>query len=205
MPIDQQERERRHQLIQEHYAAENDHDLERIMDTFAKDAVMQYNHQSFSDDEQIRWAHGYLGMSAAPGALCGLKTIIDEEHFTAEETVIEGRMCGNHGAVRRRPRRPRLHRRPGAGDRLAPGPGGRRPGSGRLRRRVGPRLHELQAGNTFGGAAVQPGGRRGPRAAPAPGLRAPRPANPGRRAPGRRPGAARAAPGPGAGGRAAGS
>ncbi len=96
MPIDRQERERRHQLIQEHYAAENDHDLERIMATFAKDGVMQFNHQSFSDDEQIRWAHRYLGMSAAPGALCGLKTIIDKEHFTAEETVIEGRMCGKH-------------------------------------------------------------------------------------------------------------
>ena len=56
MPIDAQERERRRALIREHYAAENDHDLERIMDTFAADAVMKYNHQAFSSDKEIRWA-----------------------------------------------------------------------------------------------------------------------------------------------------
>ena len=96
MPLDDQERERRRALIHEHYAAENEHDLERIMDTFARDGVMEYNRQSFSSDEQIRWAHGYMGMSAEPGALSGLRAVIDEEHFTAEETVIEGRMCGKH-------------------------------------------------------------------------------------------------------------
>ncbi len=96
MPIDDQERERRRALIHEHYAAENEHDLERIMDTFAKDGVMHYNHQSFPSDEQIRVAHTYIGMSAAPGALSGLRAIIDEEHFTHEETVIEGRLCGKH-------------------------------------------------------------------------------------------------------------
>ncbi len=80
----------------EHYAAENEHDLERIMDTFAKDAVMHYNHQPFSSDEEIRRVHGYVGMSAAPGALSGLQHIIDEEHFTDDETVIEGRLCGKH-------------------------------------------------------------------------------------------------------------
>lgn len=96
MPIDPQERERRHRLIIAHYAVENDHDLDGIMATFAKDGVMQYNHQSFSDDEQIRWAHGYMGMSSEPGAISDLRAIIDEEQYTAEETVIEGRMCGKH-------------------------------------------------------------------------------------------------------------
>ncbi len=62
----------------------------------AKDGVMHYNRQSFPSDEEIRWAHGYIGMSAAPGALSGLKATIDEEHFTDDETVIEGRLCGKH-------------------------------------------------------------------------------------------------------------
>ncbi len=35
-------------------------------------------------------------MSASPGAFSGLRHIIDEEHYTDEETVIEGRMCGKH-------------------------------------------------------------------------------------------------------------
>src|SRR6266851_1217941 len=98
MPIDDRERERRRALVRAHYAAENDHDLERIMATFSKDGVMLYNRQTFPGDETIRWAHGYMGMSAAPGAFAGLRAVIDEEHFTDAETVIEGRVCGKHSS-----------------------------------------------------------------------------------------------------------
>jgi hypothetical protein len=96
MPIDDRERERRRALVHAHYAAENAHDLERIMRTFSKNAEMQYNRQSFPTDETIRWAHGYIGMTAAPGAFGGLRAIIDHEHFTDEETVVEGRLLGRH-------------------------------------------------------------------------------------------------------------
>ena len=98
MAIDERERARRHALVRAHYAAENDHDLERIMKTFSPDGVMLYNRQEFPSDETIRWAHGYIGMTAAPGAFSGLTTIIDEEHFTDTETVIEGRLCGTHSS-----------------------------------------------------------------------------------------------------------
>ena len=96
MPIDDRERERRRELIRTHYAAENDHDLDRIMATFSKHGVMVYNRQTFPSDETIRLAHSYMGMSAVPGALAGLRAIIDEEHFTDAETVIEGRICAKH-------------------------------------------------------------------------------------------------------------
>ena len=96
MPIDAREQERRRALIEEHYAAENDHDLDRIMDTFADDCVMQYNHLPFQGDEGIRGAHILLGMSSSPGAFSGLRHIIDEEHYTDEETVVEGRLVGKH-------------------------------------------------------------------------------------------------------------
>ncbi len=96
MTIDPTERARRRALIEEHYAAENDHDLERIMDTFADGAVMHYNHLPLEDDEAIRGAHILIGKSDAPGALSGLRNIIDAEHYTNEETVIEGRMRGKH-------------------------------------------------------------------------------------------------------------
>ncbi len=98
MPIDERERARRHALVRAHYAAENDHDLERIMKTFSADGVMLYNRQEFPSDETIRWAHGYIGMSAAPGAFSGLVVTIDAEHFTDEETVIEGRVRGRHSS-----------------------------------------------------------------------------------------------------------
>ena len=57
------------------YAAENDHDLERIMATFSKDGVMLYNCQEFPSDEMIRWAHSYIGMSAVPGAFRRLRAV----------------------------------------------------------------------------------------------------------------------------------
>lgn len=98
MPIDDTERARRRTLLHAHYAAENAHDLEGIMHTFSKDGVMLYNRQEFPSDETIRWAHGYMGMSAAPGAFGGLRAVIDAEHFTDAEIVVEGRVCGSHGA-----------------------------------------------------------------------------------------------------------
>ena len=96
MPIDATERERRRALLKQHYAAENDHDLDRIMDTFADDAVMHYNRLRLEDDEAIRGAHTLIGMSASPGAFSSVRAIIDEEHYTDEETVVEGRLCGKH-------------------------------------------------------------------------------------------------------------
>jgi predicted ester cyclase len=98
MPIDDRERERRRALVRAHYAAENDHDLERIMATFSNDCAMLYNRQTFPSDQTIRWAHGYMGMSAAPGAFAGLRAVIDQEHFTDAETVIEGRVSGKHSS-----------------------------------------------------------------------------------------------------------
>ena len=96
MPIDDRERARRRALLHAHYAAENRHDLEGIMGTFSGTAEMLYNRQSFSTDETIRWAHGYIGMTADPGAFTRLRAIIDHEHFTDEETVVEGRLLGTH-------------------------------------------------------------------------------------------------------------
>ncbi len=96
MPIDAREQERRRALVKEHYAAENDHVLDRIMNTFADDGVMHYNHLAFEGDAGIRGAHILIGMSASPGAFSGLRAIIDEEHYADEETVVEGRMIGKH-------------------------------------------------------------------------------------------------------------
>jgi hypothetical protein len=96
MPIDDNERDRRRRLLHAHYAAENRHDLEGIMATFSESAEMQYNRQSFPSDETIRWAHGYIGMTEAAGAFSRLRAIIDHEHFTDEETVVEGRLLGKH-------------------------------------------------------------------------------------------------------------
>jgi hypothetical protein len=96
MPIDDRERARRRALIAAHYDAENVHDLDRIMATFSPDAEMIYNRQSFPEPDAIRLAHGYIGFAGAAGAFTGIHNVIDGEHFTADEIVIEGRLCGTH-------------------------------------------------------------------------------------------------------------
>lgn len=96
MPIDEGERARRRALIEAHYAAENAHDLERIMATFSPRGEMLYNRQSFPEPEAIRLAHGYIGFSDAAGAFAGIHNEIDAEHFTDDEIVVEGRLCGTH-------------------------------------------------------------------------------------------------------------
>jgi len=87
--------ERRHALVQAHYAVENHHDLDAIMKTFAGQAEMLYNRQPFRDHDSIRAAHDYMGFAAA-GAFEGLRTVAEHEHVTADEIVIEGRLFGRH-------------------------------------------------------------------------------------------------------------
>jgi predicted ester cyclase len=94
--IDGTERERRRALVRAHMAAENRHDLDGIMRTFAGTTEMVYNRDSFPSHDAIRGAHAYMGFSVAPGAFAGLRLVADAEHFTADEIVIEGRLCGKH-------------------------------------------------------------------------------------------------------------
>lgn len=96
MPIDERERARRRALLDAHYAAENQPDLERIMKTFSPHTEMIYNRTVFPDHESIRQAHGYIGFSAAPGAFTGIRTVRDHDHFTDDEIVVEGRLVGRH-------------------------------------------------------------------------------------------------------------
>ena len=56
---------------------------------------MLYNRQSFADHDGIRQAHGYIGF-AGNGAFSGLHDVTDQEHFTDDEIVVEGRLCGKH-------------------------------------------------------------------------------------------------------------
>jgi len=96
MPIDSTERERRRTLLRDHLAAENDHDLDKIMRTFSEATEMLYNGQSFTDHERIRRAHRYFGWASAQGAFARTRVVTDQEHFTDDEIVIEQRLLGKH-------------------------------------------------------------------------------------------------------------
>jgi len=94
MPITDSEKTRRRAQLKPHYDAENDHDMDGIMATFAPDCEMLYNRIPFTG--HIREAHDGFGFSGTGGAFKDIHNHIDGEHFTENEIIIEGRMCGKH-------------------------------------------------------------------------------------------------------------
>jgi len=97
MPIDNEERERRRTLLRAHLAAENDHDLDRIMRTFSDGTEMLYNGRSFIDHESIRWAHGYFGWSSVQGAFAGARGVTE----AVEGNGARRSRCCHRSATRR--------------------------------------------------------------------------------------------------------
>lgn len=88
------ERERWRRLVHAHVAAENAHDIDAIMATFAEHAITQINDEDNTTHEAIARGHVFFGLSAAPGVLSDLQVIHEREHFTDEEIVYEGRFHG---------------------------------------------------------------------------------------------------------------
>jgi predicted ester cyclase len=95
MTVDDTERRRRRALLKAHYDAENDHNLDKVLATFADKTEMIYNGQVFDTREAIGQAHTYMGFSG-DGALADLRNTVDHEHFTDDAIVVEGRAHGIH-------------------------------------------------------------------------------------------------------------
>ena len=96
MFITDSEKNRRRALLKTHYDVENDHDINGIMATFAPDGEMLFNRFPFTDPQSIRGAHGLIGFSGTDGAFEDIHNYIDVEHFTEDEIIVEGRLCGKH-------------------------------------------------------------------------------------------------------------
>ena len=96
MPITDSEKTRRRALLKTHYEFENSHDMNGIMATFSPEAEMLYNRAPFTNPQSIRYAHGLLGFSGTGGAFEDVHNYIDGEHFTDDEIIVEGRLCGKH-------------------------------------------------------------------------------------------------------------
>ncbi len=94
MSITDSEKTRRRALLQTHYDVENGHDMNGIMATFSPDGEMLYNRIAFSDSQSIRDAHALIGFTGTDGAIQDIHNYIDGEHFTDDEIIVEGRMCG---------------------------------------------------------------------------------------------------------------
>ncbi len=96
MPITDSEKARRRALLKTHYEVENAYDMDGIMATFAPESVMVYNRTPFTEPQSIRDAHRLIGFSGTDGAFNDIHNYIDGEHFTEDEIIVEGRLCGKH-------------------------------------------------------------------------------------------------------------
>ena len=96
MPITDSEKARRRALLKTHYEVENAYDMDGMMATFAPESVMLYNRIPFTDPQSIRDAHVRIGFFGTEGALKDMHNYIDVEHFTEDEIIVEGRLCGKH-------------------------------------------------------------------------------------------------------------
>ncbi len=96
MPITDSEKTRRRALLKTHCDVENSHDMNGIMATFSPDGEMLYNRMPFTDPQSIRYAHGLMGYSGTGGAFEDIHHYIDDVHFTEDEIIVEGRLCGKH-------------------------------------------------------------------------------------------------------------
>lgn len=96
MPVDERERARRRRLVEAHVAAENAHDIDAIMATFAPHAVGQNNGDVGTTSEAIRQGHVFFGLSHEPGIFSELQVVHEVEHFTDEEIIYEGHFSGVH-------------------------------------------------------------------------------------------------------------
>jgi ketosteroid isomerase-like protein len=81
--------------LEAHVAAENRHDLDALMATFAPDAVMEVNARRFDSPDAIRAAHESLGFGEG-GAVSQLRVAESRRSFTADGIVVEGTIVGRH-------------------------------------------------------------------------------------------------------------
>ncbi len=96
MSITDSEKTRRRALLKTHYDVENSHDMKGIMATFSPDGEMHFNRIPFTDLQSIRDAHAQIGFFGTVGAFEDVHNYIDSEHFTDDEIIVEGRLCGKH-------------------------------------------------------------------------------------------------------------
>jgi hypothetical protein len=94
--IDDKQRDRRRQLVHAHMDAENRHDIDAIMATFAPHAINAMNGFVATDAATTRLLHEMGGFAATPGAISELKVVPLVEHITDNEIVFEGYLQGWH-------------------------------------------------------------------------------------------------------------
>jgi ketosteroid isomerase-like protein len=83
-----------------HVAAENAHDIDALMATFAPDAVMEVNQRRFDTPDAIRRAHERMGFGPdGAGGISDLRVVEGRRTLTDDGIVVEGRITARATAT----------------------------------------------------------------------------------------------------------
>ena len=98
-PLERAHRRRLRRQLLRHVREENEHDLDGIMRTLARDAEMVVNGVRFDTPQAIADAHAEFGMSEMMGGLVGTEVIIAQEYFTEDAIMTRGRLRATHVGI----------------------------------------------------------------------------------------------------------
>ena len=90
--------EARARCLEEHLRAENQHDVDAIMKTFAQNGVLIFNGVSIADHDRIRALHEDLGFGQG-GGFSDLSIEEKERYVSGEAIVLEQVVRGKHTGV----------------------------------------------------------------------------------------------------------
>ena len=100
MSINEAERQRRKALVYAHMTAENDHDMDGVMETFADDTEMIFNGLSVRDHKTIHHLHSQFAFTADQSAITGTRLVADREDGLGPTTDHHQRSAGYRSALR---------------------------------------------------------------------------------------------------------
>jgi len=84
--------------LEKHLQAENDHDLNTIMETFGKNSVLVFNGIRFDTLEKIRALHQEFGFGDN-GGFSNLKVEVQKRHVAPNTIILEQIISGKHTGV----------------------------------------------------------------------------------------------------------
>ena len=90
-----QSRDARIRLVEEHFRAENAHDVDAIMETFGLNPSFQINATQLDGSENIRAMYGGIGFGDQ-GSFSNLKATIQRQHIAEDSIVTEVLLSGKH-------------------------------------------------------------------------------------------------------------
>jgi hypothetical protein len=88
-------RGRREEVLEKHLLAENSHDIDAIMSTFAEDAVVLWGGKPYRGRDAIRRLHEGMGFGD-DGAFSNLTIVEIRRHTTEQTIIIEQELRGRH-------------------------------------------------------------------------------------------------------------